>query len=287
MVSSIFPVVGQSETDVVASSGAISLRAADIERALALYSDSERHQILNSPPALDRFIREELIRRVLIEEAYTKGWHERPSVVAAMERAQEQALVASYMNNLTQPPDEYPDEAAVRAFYGKNQALFVRPRAYRIAQIYLAMPSGADPQTEAAVARRAAELAKLVAAPGAGFAALAHARSEHVPSAANGGDMGWLSEHELIPEIRVAVANLAKGVTSGPVRTAEGWHVLKLLDERPGGMRSLEEAREAILNTLRSQRTQENERAYLDELLRRVLITVDTRAVQRLHSLAT
>jgi peptidylprolyl isomerase len=102
---------------------------------------------------------------------------------------------------------------------------------------------------------------------GADFAAVARERSEVRTSAENGGEIGWMTEAQLVPGIRSTVTGLSKGAVSKPVRLDEGWHLLKLLDSRPASRQPLAEARPALVAQLRAEWAQTNRRAYLAKLL--------------------
>lgn len=55
------------------------------------------------------------------------------------------------------------------------------------------------------------------------------------PSAASGGDLGWLLPGSLDPSLDAAIARLGVNQVSDPVRSQSGWHILKLLAQRPYG----------------------------------------------------
>ena len=66
---------------------------------------------------------------------------------------------------------------------------------------------------------------------GADFATLAKAKSKD-PGAANGGDLGWFTKDQMIPEFADAAFKLGKGQISDPVHTKFGWHIIQVLDKR-------------------------------------------------------
>lgn len=69
---------------------------------------------------------------------------------------------------------------------------------------------------------------------GADFAKLAQANSTG-PSAGNGGDLGWFSAGEMVPEFSKAAFALKKGeFTSAPVETQFGFHVILAEDKKEG-----------------------------------------------------
>lgn len=72
-------------------------------------------------------------------------------------------------------------------------------------------------------------LAKLKA--GGDFAALAKAESKD-PGSADGGDLGYFTDGEMVPEFAAAAFKAEKGALVGPVKTQFGWHVIKVEDKR-------------------------------------------------------
>ncbi|MBU1691358.1 MAG: peptidylprolyl isomerase [Gammaproteobacteria bacterium] len=66
---------------------------------------------------------------------------------------------------------------------------------------------------------------------GADFAELARLHSED-GSASKGGDLGWLSPGETVPEFERAMDGLKLGETSVPVKSPFGWHLIQVLERR-------------------------------------------------------
>jgi peptidyl-prolyl cis-trans isomerase C len=66
---------------------------------------------------------------------------------------------------------------------------------------------------------------------GADFAALAKEKSKD-PGAANGGDLGYFTKSQMVPEFAEAAFKLDKGQISDPVHTQFGWHIIKVEDKR-------------------------------------------------------
>ena len=98
----------------------------------------------------------------------------------------------------------------------------------RVAEIYIeATPEigGIEGATEGAKAM------KIQAEQGAPFALLAQQFSS-APSAASGGDVGWVREGELRPEIDAALEALEKGAISDPIQVPGGVYVVAKLDTR-------------------------------------------------------
>lgn len=96
---------------------------------------------------------------------------------------------------------------------------------------------------------KAVELIKQLDA-GGDFAALAQEHSKD-PGAKNGGDLGYFTKEEMVPEFSSAAFALKKGSYSKePVKTQFGWHVVKAEDLRKREAPKLEEVEDQIKNKL-------------------------------------
>ena len=65
-----------------------------------------------------------------------------------------------------------------------------------------------------------------------------------------GGDLGYFTEAEMVPEFSKAAFALKAGEVSPPVKTDFGWHVIKLEDRKTGGAQPYEQVKSAIRNVL-------------------------------------
>jgi peptidylprolyl isomerase len=123
--------------------------------------------------------------------------------------------------------------------------------------------------------RKVVDLAPQLAASAAGFAKLARENSEQIESAAKDGDMGWLVEDTILPEVRGALQTLKQGEVGGPIKTSQGFHFIRLIETRAPRALTLDEARQRIVAALQSQRATELRQKYLQELAAKLAIRVD------------
>jgi peptidyl-prolyl cis-trans isomerase SurA len=106
---------------------------------------------------------------------------------------------------------------------------------------------------------------------GAKFEDMARINSEDA-SAAKGGELGWVSPGDTVPEFERAMNALAIGETSVPVRTPFGWHLIKVEERRKQDVtkeRQREQARAAIRQRKADEQFQEfvrqtRDRAYVE-----------------------
>ena len=71
---------------------------------------------------------------------------------------------------------------------------------------------------------------------GGDFSALAKKYSEDPGSALKGGELGWISPGQVVPEFENAMNNTDVGSVSEPFQTQFGWHVVQVLDRRAQNM---------------------------------------------------
>ncbi len=84
-------------------------------------------------------------------------------------------------------------------------------------------------------AKRRLEAIREKVVAGGDFAEFARAQSED-SSAARGGDLGWLSPGDTVPEFEQAMAALKPGEVSPPVQSPFGWHLIQVLQRRTEDM---------------------------------------------------
>lgn len=142
---------------------------------------------------------EEFLANTGIDEAYYQ------------ELLKQQLLIEKYDTQLRSEVEIA--DADVQAFYDANAASYEQVWARHI---LVETQEEADAIYERAVA-------------GEDFATLAQENSIG-PSAENGGDLGYFSRGQMVPEFELAAFGLAAGEISVPVSTQFGWHVIKVED---------------------------------------------------------
>lgn len=81
---------------------------------------------------------------------------------------------------------------------------------------------------------------------GEDFAKVANELTEDPSGKANGGDLGYFSKEQMVPEFSDVAFGLENGQISGPVKTQFGWHVIKVEDKRNKPMPKFEEVKPQI-----------------------------------------
>jgi peptidyl-prolyl cis-trans isomerase SurA len=109
---------------------------------------------------------------------------------------------------------------------------------------------------------------------GMDFAELAKQTSEDA-SAPNGGDLGWVSPGDTVPEFERTMETLDTNKISEPVRTQFGWHLIQVLERRTQDV-TQERGRLAARQGLRQRKADESFQDWLRQLRDRAYIEYRT-----------
>jgi peptidyl-prolyl cis-trans isomerase C len=89
---------------------------------------------------------------------------------------------------------------------------------------------------------------------GADFAALAKDKTTDPSGKSNGGDLGYFTKQDMVPEFANAAFAMKPGdFSQTPIHTQFGWHVIKVEDRRPGKAATYEQAAPAIQDQMVQQ----------------------------------
>jgi peptidyl-prolyl cis-trans isomerase SurA len=112
----------------------------------------------------------------------------------------------------------------------------------QISQIFLAID---NPGQDDEVRRLADKLEEQLHA-GANFSAIAQQFSQS-PTAAVGGDLGWITPSEINPTLAQAIKDMKPGDISPPIRSGGGYYILLLADRRLPGHASADQTQISVV----------------------------------------
>jgi parvulin-like peptidyl-prolyl isomerase len=268
--------------EVIARIGESDVTAEEVRATLATLDSRQQAAVARDPALLSQTVRAILANRLVLKEALAKKWDQQPAVEAQLVRARDNQIVETYLQSLTAPPESYPNEAEIKSVYDANATAFLVPRRFQLAQIVVAVAKDADKTAEDAARKKLDDVLKKAKQPGADFAALARSVSDDAATAEREGEIGWVAEPDLRPEIRVQVIGLPKAGITDAVRLDDGWHILKMLDTEASHTRPLAEVRDALVQRIRSERAEANRRAYIAELFKQTPPVVNEIALSKL-----
>lgn len=256
-----------SGADVLARRGDVQITRAELNDALAALDPVVRARILSSPQSLAAFTRERILNQAVLAEAKAQSWDKQPEIARRIADAANALIIQSYLMSKVKADPLYPSEAEVMSAYELNKARLMAPRQFHVAQIVLTVKADATPQEDEAVHKRASELRTQVTRPRADFAEYAQKNSQDKATAANGGDVGWLREPDLLPLVHETLLKLSDAEISQPVRMPDGWHLFKLVGVQQAGPIPLLDAKPRVVDALRQQRAQAQMKAYVETMV--------------------
>ncbi len=162
-------------------------------------------------------------------------------------------------------------EEAAREFYDDNPELFETPPQVRASHILVLTQDMDESEREEARARIDEIRSRIDE--GEDFAELAREYSDD-GTAADGGDLGYFSQGQMVPEFEEVAFDLDVGEISDIVETQFGYHIIHKTDESDAGVQEFEEALPQIEQFLGQQEQQELFRNYIDELRDRADVEV-------------
>jgi peptidyl-prolyl cis-trans isomerase SurA len=132
-------------------------------------------------------------------------------------------------------------EDQIKEFQKRQDAEAGKPH-YDISEVFIdAGRAGGMQQAEDGATQLIGQIQK-----GAPFAAVARQFSA-APSAANGGQVGWIAEGEMAPEVDKALETLRPGQLSGPIAVKDGVYIIFLRDRRAGGASEIVRLKQAAI----------------------------------------
>ena len=192
-------------------------------------------QLPNMPAKLRfPFVVEFLIERHLLAQvAAQEGIANSEDYKRRLAAYQAKALRDSYLTEKLAPT---VTEAEIKAAYDKESAKVQQTERIRARHILVATEKEAnDIEAKLKGGAKFEDLAKQYSLDG---------------SKDYGGDLGYFTAPEMVPEFSKAAFALKVGDVSPPIKTDYGWHVIRLDDRKMGSAQPYDQVKEAIKNVL-------------------------------------
>jgi peptidyl-prolyl cis-trans isomerase SurA len=160
----------------------------------------------------------------------------------------------------------------VKNYWQTHPQEFQSGEEIRVRHIFLSLAHDA-PAADVERTRARAEKVRARLRAGEDFAKVAREVSQG-PSAAEGGELGWLKRGTVQPEVEKVAFALRPGEVSEPVRTRAGYQILRVEERRGGGARPLEEVKDEIRDRLMNEQIETYRNQFVTELRKDALVEV-------------
>lgn len=246
----------------------VKVYKSDYEAELLKLPANVRPGFANSSQRVGDLLTRLIVQKVLAAEAQERKLAETPAnaarLRAEMDRAMAQLRIAEIERQAGREFDarKAQFEPRARELYTLNRKKYEVPERITASHILFDLRKHTKEEGEK-LAREAR--AKVLA--GADFNQLAKEISEDPSAAVNAGRIESFASTDMDPAFaKAAFALKNPGDISEPVLSQFGWHVIKLEQRKPAGVRSYEEVREMIIADARRKYVEEKRDAAINEI---------------------
>lgn len=217
LVSGCSPKAGET---VVANVGQHTITLADYENMYIKSNGTREQAAAATQEEREKFLGLVTNFRLKLTDAYNKGMQTRPEILKEIQQYKG-SLAASYLT------DREVTSPGTRMMYER------RTEEVRASHILINLAPDAPASDSAAAYAKAYEvIGKLKA--GANFAAVAAEYSQDPSVKQNNGDLYYFTGGQMVPSFEDAVFAMKVGeITSAPIRTQYGLHIIKAVDRKP------------------------------------------------------
>jgi peptidyl-prolyl cis-trans isomerase SurA len=151
-----------------------------------------------------------------------------------------------------------------QAYYEAHKQEFMQPEQIKLSEILVPTPADANDATIAQAQAKAENLEAQLKT-GANFEDLAKANSGG-PTASQGGDLGMYKRGALAKVLEDQTFNLKAGESTAPIRTRQGFVILKVTDHVAAGVAPLKDVEQQVQEGMYTEAMAPALRAYLTKL---------------------
>ena len=246
----------------VATVNGKSVTDKDINEALSSFNEGQRHGLLKDYNSKRQILNSMIDQELLTQEAKKEKLDQDTEFNTALDAFKKQYLANRVLHkNLS---SKVTDSAAKR-FYENNKTRYSTEEVHAM-HILVSDES------------KALEVMKQAKEPGADFQALAEKNSKDPSAKNNRGDLGYFGRGQMVPEFTNAAFAGKEGEIVGPIRTSYGYHVIKIIEKKPGKILEFSDVEGRVKSDLQAEVTQ----TYLENLRKEAKISVDDKALQKM-----
>ncbi len=239
---------------ILATVNGQNITEADIDRAMSMI-DPQQRIAYDSPDGrqtvLDNLIDFKIFAQAGRDENLQNTEKFKETMAEIEERVFFSLATEKILDAAANPP---VTDAEARKFYDEHKEIFEVPAAIRASHILIRADKSMPKKDQEAAQKKAANLIHDIETKKISFEDAARDNSGD-GTRARGGDLGFFAKGQMVPEFEKAAFALKVGeMTSKPVKTDFGWHIIKVTDKRDASTRAFDEVKEDIKEDIVHQR---------------------------------
>ncbi len=235
----------------IAKVGSVTITRADVDRELKGLPDQIQRMFEGSEGA-EKFVDELVKKEMLYQEAKKKGLESNAEYQKKLDEFKKLTLISLLLEKEIEDKSKVTDKD-VKDYYEKHKDDLTTGNQIRASHILV--------KTEDEAKKILEQVKK-----GADFAKIAREKSIDTGSAKNGGDLGFFSRGQMVPEFESVAFGLKEGEMGGPVKTQFGYHVIKTTGKKEGKVVELEKVKDLLTQKVTAEKQKEAFDSYIEDL---------------------
>ncbi len=243
--------VAAQEDTILGKAGDYVIKKSDVDRLLTYYPPETLSRLQENPTEMETLVKRMLEVKIIADLAKKEKFDQRTQIKKQLAYVIDDFLSKEYlakvvMKNVT------VSEADLKEYYTRNKEKLGVPEQVRARHILFKVdPDASEDERKQVKARADAILKRLKV--GEDFEKLARIHSDDQNSKKKGGDLGYFSTGQMVPEFEGAAFYTDPGEISDIVETKYGYHIIKVEEHTEARERSFEEMKDYIGEQLRQQ----------------------------------
>ncbi|MEW6584727.1 MAG: peptidylprolyl isomerase [Nitrospirota bacterium] len=251
----------------LAKVGNTKITEADLEREIKNLPEFAQ-KLFEGSAGKEKFLDELVKKELLYQEAVKKGLDKDPEYQKKLDDFKKLTLIGVLLEKEIETKAKVTDQD-VKDYYDKHRDQLSPVSQMRASHILV--------KTEGEAKNIVERLKK-----GEDFAKIAQKSSIDTGSAKNGGDLGYFSQGQMVPEFEAAAARLKVGEISEPVKTRFGHHIIKVTDKKMGKPLEFEKIKNNIYQRVVAERQKEFFDTYIEDLKKSYKVEINKEAIAKL-----
>jgi EpsD family peptidyl-prolyl cis-trans isomerase len=253
----------------LAKVGSVTITQADFDKEMKSLPDFAQ-KFFQGPGGKEKFLDELVKKELLYQEAVKKGLDKDPEFKKKVEDFKKITLITQLLEKEIETKSKVTDQDA-KAYYEKHKNELASVSQIRASHILV--------KTEGDANKIFAGLKK-----GEDFASVAKKSSIDTASAKNGGDLGYFSAGQVLPEIEAAAIKLKPGEISEPIKTKAGYEIIKVTDKKFGKPVDFDKVKNAIMQRITAEKQKDVFDSYIENLKKSAKVEINKEALEKLSS---
>jgi hypothetical protein len=190
--------VGSGGDPILGRAGDYFVKKSDVDRMLAYYSPETQMRLQKNPGEMKTLVQRILQIKIVADVARKEKFDQNPHIEKQLAYVADDFLSREYLAKVVMPEAKV-SEADLKEYYTQNKQSLGIPEQVRARHILFKVDPAASQDEKEKARERAQAVLKRVQA-GEDFAKLAAAHSDDAGSKAKGGDLGYFTPGQMVPE---------------------------------------------------------------------------------------